>query len=60
MAKGTKISEYPSVLNGVVIELEGIRVKIEDEDKALRLLWSLPTSYKHVIYFDVRKRDDRS
>jgi hypothetical protein len=23
-------------------------VKIEDEDKALRLIWSLPSSYEHI------------
>ena len=27
---------------------EGIRVVIFDEDKALRLIWSLPTSYEHM------------
>ncbi|KAH9671379.1 hypothetical protein KPL70_017352 [Citrus sinensis] len=40
---------WESVLNGIVLELEVIGVKIEDEDKALRLLWSLPTSYKHLL-----------
>ena len=30
-------------------ELEAIGVKIENEDKALRLLWSLLTSYKHLL-----------
>ena len=27
---------------------EGIRVVIFDEDKALRLIWYLPTSYEHM------------
>ncbi|KAK9232475.1 hypothetical protein WN943_022721 [Citrus x changshan-huyou] len=49
MTEGTKISDHLSVLNGIVSELEAIGVKIEDEDKALRLLWSLPTSYKHLL-----------
>ncbi|KAL9462737.1 hypothetical protein AB3S75_000693 [Citrus x aurantiifolia] len=49
MAEGTKISDHLSVHNGIVSELEAIGVKIEDEDKALRLLWSLPTSYKHLL-----------
>ena len=49
MPEGTKISNHLSVLNGIVLELEVIGVKIEDEDKALRLLWSLPTSYKHLL-----------
>lgn len=49
MIEGTKLSDHFSVLNGIVTELKAIRVKIEDKDKALRLLWSLPTSYKHLL-----------
>ena len=49
MTEGTKIFDHLSVLNGIVSELEAIGVKIEDGDKALRLLWSLPTSYKHLL-----------
>ncbi|KAL9451391.1 hypothetical protein AB3S75_013036 [Citrus x aurantiifolia] len=49
MAEGTKIFDHLSILNGIVSELEAIGVKIEDEDKALRLLWSLPTLYKHML-----------
>ncbi|KAL9429062.1 hypothetical protein AB3S75_030966 [Citrus x aurantiifolia] len=49
MVEGTKISGHLSVLNGIVLELEAIGVKFEDEDKALRLLWSLPTSYKPLL-----------
>ncbi|KAL9439725.1 hypothetical protein AB3S75_025227 [Citrus x aurantiifolia] len=49
MAEGTKISDHLSVLNGIVSELEAIGVKIKDEDKVLRLLWSLSTSYKHLL-----------
>ncbi|ESR45251.1 hypothetical protein CICLE_v10003098mg [Citrus x clementina] len=49
MTEGTKIFDHLSVLNGIVLELEAIGVKIEDGDKALRLLWSLPTSYKHLL-----------
>ena len=49
MTKGIKISNHLSVLNGIVSELETIAIKIEDEDKELQLLWSLPTSYKHFL-----------
>ncbi|CAK8568162.1 unnamed protein product [Lathyrus sativus] len=45
----TKVSNHLSVLNGIVYELETIGVKINDEDKALRLIWSLPSSYEHII-----------
>lgn len=49
MTKCTQISDHLSVLNAIVTELKVIGVKIEDDDKALRLLWSLPTSYKHLF-----------
>ena len=48
MEEGTKISDHLSALNGIVSELESIGVKIDDEDKALRLIWSLPPSYEHM------------
>ena len=48
MNEGTTISDHLSVLNGIVFELETIEVKINDEDLALRLIWSLPTSYEHM------------
>ncbi|KAJ9535094.1 hypothetical protein OSB04_un001831 [Centaurea solstitialis] len=48
MDGGTKISDHLSVLNNVVSELEAIGVKVEDEDKALRLILSLPSSYEHM------------
>ncbi|KAL4589303.1 hypothetical protein LXL04_002209 [Taraxacum kok-saghyz] len=44
----TKISDHLSVLNNIVSELEAIGVKVEDEDKALRLILSLPSSYEHM------------
>ncbi|KAK6145153.1 hypothetical protein DH2020_021973 [Rehmannia glutinosa] len=40
--------DHLSTLNGIISELEAIGVKIEDEDKALRLILSLPHSYKHM------------
>ena len=48
MTKGMKISNHLGALNGIVVELESIRVKIKDEDKALKLIWSLPSSYAHM------------
>ena len=35
-------------LRQIISELESIKVKIDDEDKALRLIWSLPPSYEHM------------
>lgn len=48
MNEGTSISDHLSVLNGIVSELESIGVKMDDEDIALRLIWSLPNSYEHM------------
>ncbi|CAL5188014.1 unnamed protein product [Lathyrus oleraceus] len=48
MDEHTKVSDHISVLNGIVYELETIGVKIDDEDKALRLIWSLPSSSEHI------------
>ncbi|KAJ0834198.1 putative RNA-directed DNA polymerase [Helianthus annuus] len=44
----TKFSDHLSVLNNIVSELEAIGVKVEDEDKALRLILSLTSSYEHM------------
>lgn len=48
MAEGTKLSDHLSVLNGIVSELETLGVQTEDEDKALRLILSLPSTYEHM------------
>ena len=48
MEKGMRISDYLSILNGIILDLEVIEVVIFDEDKALRLIWSLLTSYEHI------------
>lgn len=48
MDEGVKISDHLSILNGIISELESIGAKIEDEDKALRLILSLPRSYEHM------------
>ena len=48
MKEGTKISDHLSTLNEIVSELEAIGVAIEDEDKALRLIWSLSATYEHM------------
>ena len=48
MEEGTKFSDHPSILNEIISELETLRVKIDEENKALRLILSLPPSYKHM------------
>ena len=41
MQEGTKITDHLSKLNSICGELESVGVKVEDEDKALQLIWSL-------------------
>ncbi|RZC76938.1 hypothetical protein C5167_001142 [Papaver somniferum] len=51
MAEGTSIANHLSVLNSIVSELEALEVTVNDEDKALRLILSLPPSYKHMVTY---------
>ena len=50
MIEGTIFLYNLSALNGIVTEVEVIRVKIEDEDKALRLLFSFNFLQAFVAY----------
>jgi hypothetical protein len=48
MIESATILDHLSILNGIVSKLETLRVKMDDEDKALRLILSLPSSYEHM------------
>jgi len=47
MAEGTPVQKHLNDFNSIVVDLESLDVKIEDEDKAILLVMSLPPSYKH-------------
>ena len=47
MAEGTSIQSHLNEFNPIIIDLENLDVKIEDEDNAVLLIVSLPPSYKH-------------
>ncbi|GJR32463.1 retrotransposon protein, putative, ty1-copia subclass [Tanacetum coccineum] len=49
MSAGRNISEHIDEFNKIILDLENIEVKFEDEDLALLLLTSLPASYKHFV-----------
>ncbi|GJV95963.1 retrotransposon protein, putative, ty1-copia subclass [Tanacetum coccineum] len=49
MPTGRKISEHIDEFNKIVLDLSNIEVKFEDEDLALLLLTSLPTSYEQFV-----------
>nr|GFA41992.1 retrovirus-related Pol polyprotein from transposon TNT 1-94 [Tanacetum cinerariifolium] len=44
-----EISEHIDEFNKIVLDLANIEVKFKDEDLALLLLTSLPTSYEHFV-----------
>jgi len=47
MAEGTPIQNHLDEFNSILIDLDSMDVKIEDEYKAIMLVISLPSSYKH-------------
>ena len=51
MAEGSYLSRHINVFNQIINDLKRIDVKFEDEDKALMLLNSLPTSstYENLV-----------
>src|SRR5438270_3424082 len=49
MKEGTPILQHLNLFNKIVSDLLSLEVKLEEEDKALLLLESLPTSYDHLV-----------
>ena len=49
MKEGTTALEHLNLFNKVISELLAVDVKIDEEDKALILLSSLPVSYDHIV-----------
>jgi hypothetical protein len=51
MAEGSNLSQHINVFNQIIDDLKRVDVKFEDEDKALILLNSLPTSstYENLV-----------
>ena len=47
MTEGTPIQKHLNDFNSIVVDLESLDVKIEDDKKAILLVVSLPPSYKH-------------
>ena len=47
MAEGTPVQKHLNEFNSILVDLDSLDVKIEDEDEAILLVVSLPPSYKH-------------
>jgi hypothetical protein len=47
MTEGTSIQSHLNEFNSICIDLESLDLKIDDEDKAILLVVSLPPSFKH-------------
>jgi SepF-like predicted cell division protein (DUF552 family) len=49
MQEGADLTKHINAFNRVVSDLACIEVKVEDEDKVLLILTSLPKSYKGMV-----------
>ncbi|CAA0822792.1 Uncharacterized mitochondrial protein AtMg00810 [Striga hermonthica] len=49
MQEGNDLGQHVNIFNQVVTDLASLKVKMEDEDKAMILLCSLPSSYEHMV-----------
>ncbi|KAL0349993.1 UNVERIFIED_CONTAM: Retrovirus-related Pol polyprotein from transposon TNT 1-94, partial [Sesamum radiatum] len=49
MQEGFDLAQHVNVFNQIITDLASLDVNIEDEDKAMILLFSLPFSYKHLV-----------
>src|SRR6266540_3240939 len=49
MQEGSDLAEHINVFNQLVVDLVKVEVTVEDEDRAIILLCSLPGSYEHLV-----------
>src|SRR6266542_6061568 len=49
MQEGSDLAEHINVFNQLVTDLAKVEVTVEDEDRAIILLCSLPGSYEHLV-----------
>jgi len=50
-------NQYLDEFNKIMTKLDSLEVKIEEEDKSLLLLTSLPSAFDNIVISFVRKRD---
>ncbi|GKB16042.1 hypothetical protein Tco_0849965, partial [Tanacetum coccineum] len=49
MSPGTKLGDHIDEFNKLILDLANIDIEIEDEDQALMLLTSFPSSYENFV-----------
>ena len=49
MRSGTPVSDHVDLFNQIIMDLHNVNVRIEDEDQALLLLYSLLESYENFV-----------
>lgn len=49
MKDGTTLKDHVDEFNKLILDLENVNIVLEDEDRALILLSSLPDSYEHFV-----------
>ncbi|KAH9648136.1 hypothetical protein KPL70_025471 [Citrus sinensis] len=49
MKEGTTMKDHLNEFNKLILDLENVSINLEDEDRALILLSSLPDSYEHFV-----------
>ena len=49
MKEGTKVAEHLNIFNTLIFQLLDMEVKIQEEDKVIALLCSLPESWDHFV-----------
>ncbi|GJR89403.1 hypothetical protein Tco_0213414, partial [Tanacetum coccineum] len=49
MSLGTKLGDHINEFNKLILDLANIDIEIEEEDQALMLLTSLPSSYENFV-----------
>ncbi|GJR57072.1 retrovirus-related pol polyprotein from transposon TNT 1-94 [Tanacetum coccineum] len=49
MSESTQVKDHLDTFNRIILDLQGVGVKVDDEDQALILLCSLPGSYENFV-----------